>query len=82
MARYLVHQFGDDFVVRLYKGQEVTLSRDHRQVAEWVARGTYPIVLGSVQSMIEMFRKEGFPIGFSERRARESPRGIQHYFHY
>jgi ABC-type Fe3+ transport system substrate-binding protein len=62
VARYLVHQFGDDFVVRLYKGQEVTLSRDHRQVAEWVARGTYPIVLGSVQSMIEMFRKEGFPI--------------------
>ena len=62
IARYLVQQFGEEFIVKLYKGQEVAFARDHRQVAEWVARGTYPIVLGAVQSMIEIFRKENFPI--------------------
>ena len=49
-------------MVKLYQGQQVTFTREHRQVAEWAARGTYPIVLAAVQSMIERYRKEGFPL--------------------
>ena len=62
IARYLLQIFDEELVVKLYKGQNVAFVRDHRQVAEWAARGTYPIVLGAVQSMIEKFRKEGFPL--------------------
>lgn len=62
VGRYLIEKFGEDFIVQLYQGQQVTFTREHRQVAEWAARGTYPIVLAPVQSMIERFRKEGFPL--------------------
>jgi iron(III) transport system substrate-binding protein len=66
-ARYLLVKFGDQFVVDLYKGQEAVLVRDQRQVAEGVARGTYPIGLGAIQFDVEEFRKAGLPI------AREFP---------
>jgi ABC-type Fe3+ transport system substrate-binding protein len=62
VGRYLIEKFGEEFVVKLYQGQQVTFTRDHRQVAEWAARGTYPIVLAAVQSMVERYRKEGFPL--------------------
>ena len=66
-ARYLLVKFGDQFVVDLYKGQDTVLVRDQRQVAEGVARGTYPIGLGTIQFDVEEFRKAGLPI------AREFP---------
>ena len=62
VARYLLYRFGEEFVVKLYKEQNVTFTQDLRQLVEWVARGTYPVALGAVQVMIERFRKEGFPI--------------------
>lgn len=62
VARYLLHQFGEEFVVKLYKDQNVTFTQDLRQLVEWVARGTHPVALGAVQVMIELFRKEGFPV--------------------
>lgn len=62
VARYLTHTFGDEFVAKLYKGQDVTFTQDLRQLVEWAARGTHPVALGAVQVMIERFRKEGFPI--------------------
>jgi iron(III) transport system substrate-binding protein len=58
----LWHRFGDKYIVDLYKGQAVTFTRDPRQLAEWVARGTHPVALGAVQIMIETFRKEKFPL--------------------
>src|SRR5258707_6848817 len=62
IGRYLIEKFGEEYVVKLYQGQQVTFTREHRQVAEWAARGTYPIVLAAVQSMIERYPKEGFPL--------------------
>lgn len=62
VARFLLNQFGEEFVIKLYKEQNVIFTQDLRQLVEWVARGTYPIALGPVQVMIEQFRKEGFPI--------------------
>ena len=58
-AGYLAHQFGMDFVKQLYVGQGVTYTRDSRQLAEWVARGTYPIVLGAIQFEVERFKEAG-----------------------
>lgn len=65
VARYLLDRFGEEYVVKLYQGQDVKLTRDLRQIAEWVARGTYPISLGAVPTEIERFRREGFPLAVS-----------------
>jgi ABC-type Fe3+ transport system substrate-binding protein len=46
-AAYLYVTMGEDFVRRLYLEQRPALSRDERQLAEWVIRGTYPIVIGN-----------------------------------
>ncbi|MBM3573990.1 MAG: extracellular solute-binding protein [Alphaproteobacteria bacterium] len=56
---YLAHQFGIEYVKKLFIGQEVTYTRDSRQVVEWAARGTYPIVLGAIQFEVERFRRGG-----------------------
>jgi iron(III) transport system substrate-binding protein len=37
---------GKDYATQLYKGQNVVLSRDYQQVADWVAHGNYPIGIG------------------------------------
>ena len=51
---------GMDFVKSLYVDQDVTFTTDNAQLVEWAARGTYPIVLGSIQSQVERFKAEGF----------------------
>jgi ABC-type Fe3+ transport system substrate-binding protein len=59
---YLAALFGNDFLTQLYVGQEVKLTADNRQLAEWVARGEYPIGIGLVQFAVEIYRKQGLPI--------------------
>jgi iron(III) transport system substrate-binding protein len=58
-AAYLADQFGIDWLKRLYVNQQVKLARDSNQLAEWVARGVYPIGLGTLAVGIERFRKGG-----------------------
>ena len=58
-AAYLTDQFGIEWVKRLYVGQDVKLARDSRQLAEWVARGVYPIGIGTLAVEIERFKKGG-----------------------
>ena len=38
------------------------LSADKRQLAEWVARGTYPIGVALDHTAVESFRTQGLPI--------------------
>ena len=59
---YLAALFGQDYLKHLFIDQQVKLTADNRQLAEWVARGEYPIGIGLVQFAIEMFRKQGLPI--------------------
>jgi iron(III) transport system substrate-binding protein len=61
-AAYLDTLFGEDYLKDLYVGQAVTLTADYRQLAEWVARGTYPIGIGLVQANVEPLRAEGLPL--------------------
>jgi iron(III) transport system substrate-binding protein len=58
-AAYIAATFGIDFLKQLYIGQQVTLTRDGRQLVEWVARGIYPVALGGVPTTIEAFRAQG-----------------------
>jgi iron(III) transport system substrate-binding protein len=62
-AAYLLTLFGEDFVRRLFADQKVVMTSDHRQLAEWVARGVYPIGFGAVERAIEPLRRENLPLG-------------------
>jgi iron(III) transport system substrate-binding protein len=59
---YLAGLFGDQYLKELYVGQDVKLTVDNRQLAEWVARGEYPIGIALVQFAVELFRRQGLPI--------------------
>lgn len=61
-AANLYALFGADFVKKLFIDNKVTLSRDRRQLTDWVARGTYPIVFGAEDGELERLRKEGLSI--------------------
>jgi iron(III) transport system substrate-binding protein len=62
-AAYLLTLFGEEFIQKLYVDQKVAYTSDHRQQADWVARGVHWIGLGSVERIFEPMRKEGLPIG-------------------
>jgi ABC-type Fe3+ transport system substrate-binding protein len=59
---YLGEVMGDDYVKKLYIGQNVKFSTDSRQLAEWVARGEYSLGLALVPFAVEIYRKQGLPI--------------------
>jgi len=59
---YLQKLFGDGYLPELLLGQEVVLTADLRQLAEWVARGNYPIGIALVQATVEPLRAEHLPI--------------------
>jgi ABC-type Fe3+ transport system substrate-binding protein len=61
-AAYLLTVFGEEYIRKLYLGQAVVYSTNHRQLSEWVARGNYAIALGVQERGFEPFMKEGFPL--------------------
>jgi iron(III) transport system substrate-binding protein len=61
-AAHLYILFGENFVQRLYIDQKPMISRDTRQLTDWLARGTYPITMGAEETQVEQLRKEGLPI--------------------
>jgi iron(III) transport system substrate-binding protein len=60
-ARFYL-QFGEEFVKRLYIDQKPMLSRDRRQMADWLARGVYPISLDASSDDVRQLKGEGFPV--------------------
>lgn len=54
-------RFGEDFVRHLYVRQKPAFSRDGRQLADWLARGTYPISLGR-ESDVKYMKGQGFDV--------------------
>ncbi len=61
-AVYFVTDRGRDFAQEFYDTQDVTFTTDQRQLADWVARGTYPIGLGVDVKQVQELRAEGFPL--------------------
>jgi iron(III) transport system substrate-binding protein len=61
-AAQLYLQFGEDFVKKLYVDQKPAISRDTRQLTDWLARGSHPISLGAEDRDVDQLRKEGLPI--------------------
>lgn len=60
-AAALYAQFGEDFLQRLYIGQEVVISRDQRQLTDWLARGVYPLSL-FVGPQVAEAQDQGLPV--------------------
>jgi iron(III) transport system substrate-binding protein len=55
-------QLGENFVRRLYVDQKPAISRDERQLTDWLLRGTYPIVFGEDDAQVYEMSKEGLPV--------------------
>jgi len=51
--------FGEPALRRLFKDQEPVITEDYRQIAEWAARGRYPIAIGINLTNLSAFQKEG-----------------------
>ena len=61
-AVLMARDIGRDFAEKFYGQQNVTFTTDSRQLADWVARGTYPIGLGMDVNQTQELRAQGFPL--------------------
>jgi len=50
---------GDDIIKKLFVDQEPALSRDTRQIAEFMVLGRYPIALGVNPLLLSQFQRQG-----------------------
>ncbi len=55
-------QYGADFAKQIYIDQKPVISRDRRQLTDWLLRGTYPIAFSVDDDQIDAMRKEGLPV--------------------
>ena len=53
---------GPDSLKKLYIDQKPAISRDARQLTDWLLHGVYPIILNADEDQIEQMRLEGMPI--------------------
>jgi iron(III) transport system substrate-binding protein len=61
-ASHLYLTLGKDFVRQLYVDQQPFISRDHRQLADQMARGTRPITLNLRNEELVRMVEQGLPI--------------------
>ena len=61
-AARIYAQMGEEFMRKLYIEQKPMITRERRQLTDWLARGTYPISFGAHDSDVGKMKKEGFPI--------------------
>lgn len=61
-AARFYHEIGEEFVRKLYLDQKAVRTRDRRQMADWLARGTHPICLSCREDDVRPLVKEGFKI--------------------
>jgi iron(III) transport system substrate-binding protein len=60
-ATYYLLLFGEDFVRKLY-GEQAVATRDNRQRADWLVRGSQPVALSMNAAALDKVLDEGFPI--------------------
>lgn len=59
---YLNPHLGSSFISSLYRSGRIVLSRDTRQMADWLARGRFAYLLFSGSSEIDKARDQGLPV--------------------
>lgn len=58
----LYQLFGEEVVKKFYIDQKPAISRNKRQIADWLARGTQPITFSVNDDDVRRLQQEGFPI--------------------
>jgi iron(III) transport system substrate-binding protein len=58
---YAHEELGKEFL-RALLGQNMVLSRDERQLLDWVVRGQYALVIAPAERMMTDFRSKGVPL--------------------
>jgi iron(III) transport system substrate-binding protein len=61
-AGYFLKTKGEDYLRRLYQDQKPVFSQDQRQLADWTARGAYPINLTFREEDILEMQRDGIKI--------------------
>ncbi len=61
-AANIYSQLGGDFARKLYVDQKVQISRDRRQLTDWLARGTHPLCLTCRNDDVKPLLKDGFKL--------------------
>lgn len=51
--------FGEEFLKRLYVDQRPAISRDRRQLTDWLIHGKHPISLDAEEDQLERLRRDG-----------------------
>ena len=59
---YYMKFLGEQYVIDLIKGQKAKLTRNRRQLVDWLAQGRYPIAFAASINEISRLRREGFEI--------------------
>jgi iron(III) transport system substrate-binding protein len=59
---YIIESLGEDYFRTLYRDQDPGISREERQLGDWLARGQYPVTLGLSSSELEPLKRDGFNI--------------------
>ena len=62
MAMHWMNELGPDYVRKLYVEQNTSLSRDRRQLIDWLARGNFPICISCKIEGANELTKEGFQL--------------------
>jgi hypothetical protein len=62
LISYFYIMFGADFDKKLYRDQKPVISRDPRQSAQWLAQGSYPVLVGPDPAMVDQFQRLGYPV--------------------
>ena len=62
LISYFYILFGPEFVKKLYIDQKPVVSRDARQSAQWLAQGSYAMLVGPDPAAIDQFRRLGYPV--------------------
>ena len=67
MATILI-AYGEQFVRDLLTNQDIVITGDNRQQAEWVVRGRYPIAIGISNDELVRFQQEGIGLNVKPTR--------------
>jgi ABC-type Fe3+ transport system substrate-binding protein len=69
-AAIILHIYGEDRLRELWTKQDVLISNDDRQMAQWMIRGVRPITIGMVANRgIMPLQQEGVPMNVSNFRS-------------
>jgi iron(III) transport system substrate-binding protein len=74
----LLAEYGEDFVRDFLTKQDVVVTKDNRQIAEWVIRGKYPIGIGFDSTFLPQFQEQG--VGLNVKEITEGPQKLSRGF--